>query len=142
MARVLLGKVNPSGKLPVTFYRSEEDLPPFDDYHMEGRTYRFFKGKPLFPFGYGLSYTSFEVGNVHRGFENEISLSVKNTGSYDGMGTVLVYVKSDSRPELNKQLAAYRKTFLKKGEEKTLTLELCPEILERIGEDYEIIAEI
>ena len=58
------------------------------------------------------------------------------------MGTVLVYVKSDSRPELNKQLAAYRKTFLKKGEEKTLTLELCPEILERIGEDYEIIAEI
>ena len=142
MARVLLGKVNPSGKLPVTFYRSEEDLPPFDDYHMEGRTYRFFKGEPLFPFGYGLSYTSFEVGNVHRGFENEISLSVKNTGSYDGMGTVLVYVKSDSRPELNKQLAAYRKTFLKKGEEKTLTLELCPEILERIGEDYEIIAEI
>ena len=142
MARVLLGKVNPSGKLPVTFYRSEEDLPPFDDYHMEGRTYRFFKGEPLFPFGYGLSYTSFEVGSVHRGFENEISLSVKNTGSYDGMGTVLVYVKSDSRPELNKQLAAYRKTFLKKGEEKSLTLELCPEILERIGEDYEIIAEI
>ncbi len=142
LAKILLGKVNPSGKLPVTFYKSEDDLPDFDDYHIEGRTYRYFKGEPLFPFGFGLSYTSFELGEMQTGYENEISISVKNTGFYDGMCTVLLYVKSPKRPELNKQLAAFRKVFLKKGEEKKLTLDLCPEILERMHGEYEVIAEV
>ena len=62
LADIIFGKVNPSGRLPVTFYKSVDDLPPFDDYSMEGRTYKFFKGEPLFPFGYGLSYTTFEYG--------------------------------------------------------------------------------
>ena len=64
---MLFGDVNPAGRLPVTFYRAEEKLPPFDDYAMQGRTYRYFAGKPLYPFGYGLSYTRFEYSDLRRG---------------------------------------------------------------------------
>src|SRR2546430_17415210 len=64
LADVLFGDYNPAGRLPVTFYTSVDDLPPFDDYRMEGRTYRFFKGTPLYPFGYGLSYTTFAYKNL------------------------------------------------------------------------------
>ena len=144
LADILLGKVNPSGKLPVTFYWSEESLPPFEDYRMEGRTYRYLREKPLFPFGFGLSYTTFEAGEVKRGMENEITVTVRNTGDRDGMCTLLCYLRSDGRPELNRQLAAFRKTFLKKGEEKQLHLDLCPEILERFPDPdaVEILVEV
>ncbi len=64
LADIIFGKVNPSGKLPVTFYKSVDDLPPFDDYSMKGRTYKFFEGEPLFPFGYGLSYTTFDYPSL------------------------------------------------------------------------------
>ena len=60
LAGILFGEVNPSGRLPVTFYRSKDDLPPFEDYGMEGRTYKYFRGEPLFPFGFGLSYSTFK----------------------------------------------------------------------------------
>lgn len=62
VADVLFGDYNPAGRLPVTFYKTTEQLPDFEDYNMQGRTYRYFKGEALFPFGYGLSYTSFEIG--------------------------------------------------------------------------------
>lgn len=144
LADVLLGKVNPSGKLPVTFYQSEADLPAFDDYSMENRTYRYFKGEPLYPFGYGLSYTSFEMGEVEQADEYSASVQVTNTGWYDGMCTVLLYLRSDDRPELNKQLAGFTKIFLKKGETKEVTLEICPEVMERFPdpENVEILVEI
>src|SRR5207244_8436785 len=69
IADVLFGDANPSGRLPVTFYRSVTDLPPFEDYRMAGRTYRFFGGTPLFPFGHGLSYTTFEYRNLRTSAE-------------------------------------------------------------------------
>ncbi len=106
LADILFGKVSPSGRLPVTFYRSTEDLPPFEDYNMENRTYRFFKGKPLYPFGYGLSYTEFEEEWL-----DENTLRVTNAGKYDSGFVALKYSTSDQR-----QLVDFRKVFIKKSE--------------------------
>ena len=91
LAEVLFGRVNPSGKLPVTFYRNVEQLPDFEDYNMEGHTYRFFRGEPLYPFGYGLSYSKFAYGKPS--FANgNLTLSVSNKSKVDGTETVLVYL--------------------------------------------------
>ncbi len=84
LADILFGKASPSGRLPVTFYRSADDLPEFTDYSMKSRTYRFFQGKPLYPFGYGLSYTSFEENWL-----DDTTVQVKNTGSMDAWHVVL-----------------------------------------------------
>ena len=145
VADILMGKVNPSGKLPVTFYKSEEDLPPFDDYRMEGRTYRFFKGEPLYPFGYGLSYTAFAVEDVSRqAYEQSVSFTVRNTGDWAGMCTVLCYLTGGGRDGLNKALAGFVKTHLQPGESRRMTVELCPEILERFPrpEETEVLVEV
>ena len=145
VADILLGKVNPSGRLPVTFYQSEEDLPPFEDYRMEGRTYRFFRGEPLYPFGYGLSYTTFSVGDISRkDYEQEVTFTVTNTGPRAGMCTVLLYLTGGGRDDLNKQLAGFVKTHLKPGESRTLTVGLCPEVLERFPdpEGTEVLVEV
>jgi Glycosyl hydrolase family 3 C terminal domain. len=93
IADVLFGDYNPAGRLPVTFYRSTEDLPPFTDYRMAGRTYRYFRGEPLFPFGYGLSYTRFAYSNLRLSADRitldntamdapalTVSVDVQNTG--------------------------------------------------------------
>ena len=88
LADILFGKVSPSGRLPVTFYRSTDDLPDFADYSMENRTYRFFKGEPLYPFGYGLSYTSFEEKWL-----DEHTVEVTNTGKMDSWHTVLQFAE-------------------------------------------------
>ena len=91
LAEVIFGKVNPSGKLPVTFYRNVEQLPDFEDYNMEGHTYRYFRGEPLYPFGYGLSYSKFVYGKPS--FANgQLSLTVSNKSKRDGEETVLVYI--------------------------------------------------
>ncbi len=91
LAEVLFGRVNPSGRLPITFYRNVEQLPDFEDYNMEGHTYRFFRGEPLYPFGYGLSYSKFVYGKPR--FEGgKLSLSVTNKSKRDGTETVLVYI--------------------------------------------------
>ena len=92
VANVLTGKVLPSGKLPVTFYRHTSDLPDPEDYNMEGHTYRFFRGEPLFPFGYGLSYAPFEYGKPKvKG--RSLVVPVRNTGSLDGTEVVQLYVR-------------------------------------------------
>lgn len=97
LADVLFGKVNPQGRLPVTFYRSTEDLPPFEDYNMENRTYKYFDGSALYPFGYGLSYTSFAHTLLHVDAEARlVRVSVKNTGGTDGTDTVCVFLKKVS----------------------------------------------
>ena len=101
-ARLLAGKYSPSGKLPLTFYKNDTVLPEITDYAMEGRTYRYFNGKPLYPFGYGLSYTSFAYDEVKLVEETdeayEISLKVTNTGSMEGIEKVQVYASyTDSR---------------------------------------------
>ena len=98
IADVLFGDVNPSGKLPVTFYRNTAQLPDFEDYAMKGRTYRYFTGDPLFAFGYGLSYTTFAIGKATvRG--RRLVIPVTNTGSRDGVEVVQLYVRRPDDPE-------------------------------------------
>jgi beta-glucosidase len=100
IADVLFGNVNPSGKLPVTFYESTDDLPAFEDYNMKGRTYRYFDGKPLYPFGYGLGFSEFDYDNliIHKTLygENEtisLSFNLSNAGDRDGEEVVQIYVR-------------------------------------------------
>ncbi|MDK2971438.1 MAG: beta-glucosidase [Candidatus Sumerlaeota bacterium] len=99
IAEALFGDANPGGRLPVTFYRSADDLPPFEDYAMEGRTYRFFRGEPLFPFGHGLSYTRFVYSDLRIGAEAEIgadvpvAVTVANAGGRAGDEVVQLYVE-------------------------------------------------
>ena len=99
VADVLFGKVNPSGKLPVTFYRSTSQLPPFESYDMKDRTYRYFKGDALYPFGYGLSYTQFRLGQPRLEKSGKIGgkliVDVENTGQRNGDETVQVYVRDN-----------------------------------------------
>lgn len=129
LADVIFGDYNPSGKLSVTFYKDDSQLPPFEDYHMANRTYRFFQGEPLFPFGYGLSYTTFEVSNEacqpQTDGSVEVSVNVKNTGKREGTEIVQVYLH---RPDDNggplKTLRGYARVSLKAGEEKTVSIAL------------------
>ena len=124
LAEVLFGQYNPSGKLPITFYRSTDDLPDFEDYTMANRTYRYFRGEPLFPFGYGLSYTQFEIGKPVYS-NNKVRVSVKNTGTRQGLETVQVYLRNPNDPNGPlKSLKAYAQVSLDPGQAKTVTIDL------------------
>ena len=120
IAEVLFGDYNPAGRLPVTFYRSVDQLPPFSDYDMDGRTYRYFDGDPLFPFGYGLSYTTFAYRDlalpeaVFSGEEVQVSVEVENTGSVPGEEVVQLYVTDvdASAPVPIRSLAGAQRIFL------------------------------
>ena len=118
VADVLFGQYNPSGKLPLTFYRSTDQLPDFEDYRMQGRTYRYFTGEPLFPFGYGLSYTTFRFGRPHIDtLHRIISVDVTNTGNSDGEEVVQVYMRRlNDQQGPQKTLRAYQRINLKAGE--------------------------
>ena len=124
LAEVLFGDKNPSGKLPITFYKSANDLPDFLDYTMKNRTYRYFQGEALFPFGYGLSYTSFNIGKPAYS-NNKVRVSVKNTGTREGLETVQVYLRrvADTNGPL-KSLKAYAQVALDPGQTKTVTIDL------------------
>ena len=123
IAEVITGKQNPSGKLPMTFYKSVNDLPDFLDYTMKNRTYRYFQGEPLFPFGYGLSYTTFNISKPQYK-NNKVSVTVKNTGKKDGTEVVQVYMRNlaDTEGPL-KTLRAYQRVSLKAGESKTIAID-------------------
>ena len=123
LAEVLTGLVNPSGKLPMTFYRSVNDLPDFLDYTMKNRTYRYFRGDVLFPFGYGLSYTTFDISKPTYK-NNKVRVTVKNTGNMDGTEVVQVYIRNiaDTEGPL-KTLRAYQRVTLKVGESKTIDID-------------------
>ena len=110
LANILFGKTSPSGRLPVTFYKSTDDLPPFADYSMENRTYKFFSGTPLYPFGHGLSYSEI----IEEPLENNC-VRLTNNGPYDTAYTALQF---EYIP--HKNLRAFKKVFLKKGESVTL----------------------
>lgn len=135
LAEVLSGRVNPSGRLPVTFYRSADDLPPFEDYAMAGRTYRFFGGEVLHPFGFGLSYTEFRYsglsvpGRIAAGEPLKVAVSVENTGKRAGETVVQLYVAALNPPTRapQKQLAAVKRISLKPGETRQVGLEVKPE---------------
>jgi len=124
LADVLFGDYNPSGKLPVTFYKNADELPDFLDYTMQNRTYRYYKGDAVFPFGHGLSYTTFQTGKpVYK--NGRLTVSVKNTGSREGTETVQVYLRrlADTEGPL-KSLRAYRQVTLKPGEARTVAIDL------------------
>lgn len=124
LAETIFGDNNPGGKLPVTFYRSNDDLPDFLDYNMEGRTYRYFHGDPLYAFGEGLSYTDFSVGNgklTKKEMKNDgkvtLTVPVTNTGEREGSETVQVYVKALDYPEAPiKSLRGFKRLYLKPGQ--------------------------
>ena len=135
VADVIFGDVNPSGRLPVTFYKSVNDLPDFENYSMEGRTYRYFEGEPLYPFGFGLSYTEFEYSNpvINQNGDNlELQVELKNTGEYDGDEVVQVYARKVDprfwRPI--EQLIAFKRISLKQGELQIISIPLDPKQLQ------------
>ena len=124
VADVIFGDYNPSGKLPITFYRSVTDLPDFLDYSMANRTYRYFKGSPLWHFGYGLSYTSFTLDKP-KYKDGILSVDVKNTGECDGDEVVQVYLRRVADIEgPAKSLRAFRRISLKAGESRTVSIDL------------------
>lgn len=132
VADVLFGDYNPAGRLPLTFYASSTDLPDFQDYNMTGRTYRYFKGTPLFPFGHGLSYTTFKYGvastnvkEVKVGTGITLTIPLTNTGKRDGDEVVQVYVRNPNDAEGPiKSLRAFRRVTLKAGQMELVKLEL------------------
>ena len=126
LAEILFGEVNPSGRLPLTFYREVGDLPDFEDYSMKNRTYRYFEGTPLYPFGYGLSYTDFEITRAEETADG-LLLRVKNTGSMEGETVAQAYVRCDSGfAPLHPRLCGFRRIRLLPGEEKEIRMKLDP----------------
>lgn len=128
LARILFGEVSPSGKLPVTFYQSLDDLPAFEDYSMANRTYRYYTGEPLYPFGYGLSYSKFELRNVQINAEKtEIRATVENTGAMDAETVVEVYAhRNDPDSPLHPHLIGFGRAAVRKGEQTDLAIALDP----------------
>jgi beta-glucosidase len=147
IANILFGDFNPSGRLPVTFYKSVDDLPGFSDYAMKGRTYRYFEGEPLYPFGFGLSYTTFTYSNLK--FKKSVkadkpvlvSVDVQNTGNMDGGEVAQLYIrhKNSEYRVPNLALQGFRYFFLKKGEKQTIQFELTPSQLAVINNEYQRI---
>jgi len=135
VADALFGHADPAGRLPVTFYKADEKLPAFDDYRMEGRTYRYFKGEPLYPFGYGLSYTRFAYSDLQldrtklsASDRMKITLKVKNTGERAGDEVVQLYLQPLHAPHarVNKELRGFRRLHLQAGEEQTVAFDVSP----------------
>jgi beta-glucosidase len=133
VADVLFGNTNPAGRLPVTFYAKTEDLPPFSDYRMANRTYRYFTGKPLFPFGHGLSYTSFRyqpaqpaTATLPANGTLKIRVPVQNSGARDGDEVVQVYLKHKNSPvpQPIHSLIAFQRVPIAKGATANVDLEI------------------
>ncbi len=150
IADVLFGDYNPSGRLPVTFYKSVDQLPAFDDYRMDGRTYRYFKGEPLYPFGFGLSYTQFKYGNLKFG-KNSIAsgesiqadVDVQNIGAVAGDEVVQLYLTdvAASFPVPVRALAGIGRVSLKPGEKRSLSFTITAEQMSLIDDRGKRIIE-
>ena len=143
IADVLFGDYNPAGRLPVTFYKNDNDLPGFSDYSMNNRTYRYFKGEALYPFGYGLSYTTFKYnmlkmpGTVAQGKNISVTVQVTNTGKLNGEEVVQLFIShqgvSAKAPIL--ALKGFQRINLKAGETKMIKFDLTPEQLSLVDEN-------
>jgi len=149
IADALFGDYNPGGRLPVTFYKSAADLPPFHEYTMAGRTYRYFTGEPLYPFGHGLSYTTFDYTEfkmpekVRAGEEVSVQVTVKNTGARAGDEVVQLYVRDEqaSVPVPLRSLAGFRRLHLQPGESRRISFLITPRQLSLITDEGERIVE-
>lgn len=147
IADVLFGDYNPSGRLPVTVYRSLDQLPGFEDYSMKGRTYRYFTGKPLYEFGYGLSYTTFKYSNLTvpvslpTNKATEVSVDVTNTGGMDGDEVVQLYLSYDGLPFETpiRSLKGFQRVSLKKGETRTVRFTLNSEELSVVSQEGRVL---
>ena len=128
VAEVLFGDINPSGHLPVTFYRATTDLPSFSDYSMKNRTYRYFNGQPLYAFGHGLSYTKFDYANLRVAAAGEgaltVTIDITNSGLRDGDDVVQLYATppAASQPQENRALCGFRRVHLQAGEKQTISI--------------------
>ncbi|WP_158996111.1 glycoside hydrolase family 3 C-terminal domain-containing protein [Mucilaginibacter sp. L196] len=143
IADVLFGDYNPAGRLPVTFYKSTADLPAFDDYSMRNRTYRYFNGEVLYPFGYGLSYTTFKYSNIKvpqtliTGKSYIVTAQVQNSGKVAGEEVVQLYVKHLDNG-IRKPIVAlkgFKRIYLKAGETKTVSFNINPESLSLVDKN-------
>jgi len=143
IANVLSGKTNPAGRLPLTFYRGLDELPRFDDYSMKGRTYRYFTGTPVYPFGFGLSYASFAYAPLalqpaSEGAENglRVTAQVSNTGQRAGDEVVQLYLNFPDTPGVPRvALRGFRRVTLQPGERRTVIFDLNPRDLSAVGAD-------
>jgi len=132
VADALFGGTNPAGRLPVTFYKAAQMLPPFDDYNMKGRTYRYFAGEPLYPFGYGLSYTQFEYSGLKvdkTSARIQVSVDVQNVGKRAGDEVVQLYVREVAPPvrRAERSLRGIERLSLQPGETRHATFTLVPD---------------
>jgi beta-glucosidase len=150
IADVLFGEYNPAGRLPVTFYKSVDQLPPFDNYRMDGRTYRFFKGEPLYPFGHGLSYTRFKYSGftvssprVSPTEDVRVSATVENSGTQAGDEVVQLYV-TDVEASVRvpiRSLAGVERVHLKPGERRVVEFTIKPRQLAIITDEGRTVVE-
>jgi beta-glucosidase len=135
IADVLFGDYNPGGRLPVTFYKSVDQLPPFTDYSMQGRTYRYFKGEPLYPFGYGLSYTNFVYSNLRlanrsapAGAAIKVDVDVTNAGDREGDEVVQLYLTdvAATAPVPIRSLVGFDRVSLRPREKRRVSFTITP----------------
>lgn len=150
LADLLFGTTSPSGRLPLTFPKSLDQLPPYEDYSMKGRTYRYMTAEPMYPFGYGLSYTTFTYENIKlsserikKGQSTEVSCTIKNVGEYESREVSQLYI-IDNEASVGKPLFSLKgiQSFtLKPTESKEVVFKITPEMLELINEQGEAITE-
>ncbi|WP_345166091.1 glycoside hydrolase family 3 C-terminal domain-containing protein [Algibacter aquimarinus] len=149
IADVIFGDYNPAGRLPVTFYKDINDIPAFSDYDMKGKTYRYFKGDPLFEFGYGLSYTSFKYSNIkmqstiEAGDDFTVEIDVENIGGLKGEEVVQLYINNSNADEYNphKTLVAFDRILFESDEKKTLKFKIDKEQLGTVNSDGEKVIQ-
>ena len=147
VADILFGDYSPSGKLPITFYKSISQIPDFEDYTMKGRTYRYMTENPLYPFGFGLSYTTFDFEDaklsskeINKNQSVKITIPVKNSGKYDGDEIVQVYVKNPNDPEGPlKELKGVHRVSLKAGEKSDVVITLEPKAFYSYNDSKQIL---
>ena len=145
IAKLLFGEASPEGKLPITFYKSSEELPEFTDYAMKGRTYRYMEQEALFPFGYGLSYTDFEISNVKLSADVvtkegiRVEADISNVGEYDSAQTLQVYVSTGLKDAPKVQLKGLKKAAVKKNETKHVEIILTDKAFALYNEDGEMV---
>ncbi|MBN2241125.1 MAG: glycoside hydrolase family 3 C-terminal domain-containing protein [Acidobacteria bacterium] len=149
IADVLFGDYNPAGRLPVTFYRTLDGMPAFEDYSMEERTYKYFNGDPLYPFGHGLSYTTFEYGDfkapdsVKAGRQVKVSVKVTNTGKRAGEEVVQLYVsdREASVPVPIRRLVGFKRIYLEAGASQMVSFAIDPRELSCVTDDTRRVIE-